>query len=194
MRVLVVYCHPSRNSFTHEVKERFCEGLRDADHEIVMSDLYKMGFHTDMSEEEFLRETYYRSDLPLPEDVRAEQKKIESCDGIAFIYPVFWIEAPAKLVGWFDRVWTAGYAYADCNMKILDKALFIAAAGKTMQSLDETGNRAAMETVMLGDRINQRAKEKQMVFLDGISHYDEELLQRMKPQHLETAYRLGLEF
>lgn len=194
MRVLVVYCHPSRSSFTHEVKERFCEGLRDADHEIVMSDLYEMGFHTDMSEEEFLRETYYRSDLPLPEDVRAEQKKIESCDGIAFIYPVFWTEAPAKLVGWFDRVWTAGYAYADCNMKILDKALFIAAAGKTMQSLDETGNRAAMETVMLGDRINQRAKEKQMVFLDGISHYDEELLQRMKPQHLETAYRLGLEF
>ncbi len=194
MRVLVVYCHPSRSSFTHEVKERFCGGLRDAGHEIVMSDLYGMDFRTDMSEEEFLRETYYRSDLPLPEDVIAEQKKIESCDGIAFIYPVFWTEAPAKLVGWFDRVWTAGYAYADCNMKILDKALFIAAAGKTLQSLDETGNRTAMETVMLGDRINQRAKEKRMVFLDGISHYDEELLQRMKPQHLDTAYRLGLEF
>lgn len=194
MRVLVVYCHPSRSSFTHAVKERFCDGLRDAGHEIVMSDLYGMDFRTDMSEEEFLRETYYRSDLPLPEDVIAEQEKIESCDGIAFIYPVFWTEAPAKLVGWFDRVWTAGYAYADCNMKILDKALFIAAAGKTLQSLDETGNRTAMETVMLGDRINQRAKVKQMVFLDGISHYDEELLQRMKPQHLETAYRLGLEF
>lgn len=194
MRVLVVYCHPSCSSFTHEVKECFCGGLRDAGHEIVMSDLYGMDFRTDMSEEEFLRETYYRSDLPLPQDVIAEQKKIESCDGIAFVYPVFWTEAPAKLVGWFDRVWTAGYAYADCNMKILDKALFIAAAGKTLQSLDETGNRTAMETVMLGDRINQRAKKKRMIFLDGISHYDEELLQRMKPQHLETAYRLGLEF
>ncbi len=194
MRVLVVYCHPSRTSFTHEVKERFCEGLRAAGHEIVMSDLYDMDFRTDMTEEEFLRETFYRADLPVPRDVRAEQEKIESCDGIAFIYPVFWTEAPAKLVGWFDRVWTAGYAYADCTMRMLDKALFIACAGKTLQSLEDTGNKAAMETVMLGDRINQRAREKRMVFLDGISHYDEELLQRMKPQHLETAYELGRTF
>lgn len=194
MRVLVVYCHPSSTSFTHEVKERFCEGLRAAGHEIVMSDLYDMDFRTDMTEEEFLRETYYRAELPVPVDVRAEQKKIESCDGIAFIYPVFWTEAPAKLVGWFDRVWTAGYAYADCTMRILDKALFIACAGKTLQSLEETGNKAAMETVMLGDRINQRAREKLMVFLDGISHYDEELIAQMKPKHLETAYELGRTF
>lgn len=194
MRVLVVYCHPSRTSFTHKVKERFCEGLADAGHEIVMSDLYDMDFRTDLTEEEFLRETYYRADLPIPEDVRTEQEKIESCNGIAFIYPVFWTEAPAKLVGWFDRVWTAGYAYADCTMKQLDKALFIACAGKTLQSLEETGNKKAMETVMLGDRINQRAKEKRMIFLDGISHYDEELLQRMEAQHLETAYQSGRTF
>lgn len=194
MRVLVVYCHPSRSSFTHEVLESFCKGLNDAGHEIVMSDLYSMDFRTDMSEEEFLRETYYRADLPIPEDVRKEHEKIESCDGIAFLYPVFWTEAPAKLVGWFDRVWSVGYAYADCTMKILGKALFIACAGKTLQSLEETGNKQAMETVMLGDRINQRARDKQMVFLDGISHYDEELIARMKPQHLEAAYRLGYSF
>ncbi len=194
MRVLVVYCHPSRNSFTYEVMEQFCRGLADGGHEIVMSDLYEMDFRTDITEEEFLRETYYRADLPIPDDVRREHEKIESCDGIAFVYPVFWTEAPAKLVGWFDRVWSVGYAYADCTMKILSKALFIACAGKTLQSLEETGNKQAMETVMLGDRINQRAKEKQMVFLDGISHYDEELIARMKPQHLETAYMLGKTF
>ncbi len=194
MKVLVVYCHPSRTSFTYEVYQSFLRGLREAGHEAVVSDLYEMNFRTDMTEEEFLRETYYRADLPVPEDVLAEQKKLESCDAAAFIYPVFWTEAPAKLVGWFDRVWTCGYAYADCTMKPLKKALFIAAAGKTLQSLEETGNARAMETVMLGDRINQRAEEKRMVFLDGISHYDEELLKRMKPRHLETAYRLGAEF
>ena len=194
MRILVVYCHPSRTSFTYEVLRSFMRGLSDAGHEIEISDLYGMDFRTDLTEEEYLRETNYRSDLPVPADVKAEQDKIERADSIAFVYPVFWTEAPAKLVGWFDRVWTAGYAYADCTMKPLDKALFIACTGKTLQSLEETGNKLAMETVMLGDRINQRAKSKQMVFLDGISHYDEALLQRMKPQHLETAYRLGLEY
>lgn len=194
MKIFIVYCHPSRTSFTHEILQSFMRGLREAGHEIILSDLYEIDFRTDLTEAEYLRETHYRADLPVPDDVKAEQEKIEAADAIAFVYPVFWTEAPAKLVGWFDRVWTCGYAYADCNMKILEKALFLASAGKTMESLEETGNKQAMETVMLGDRINQRAKEKSMVFFDGISHYDEELLQRMKPQHLEKAYRLGLEF
>lgn len=31
-----------------------------------------------------------------------EQEKIQNSDAIVFIYPIFWTEAPAKLVGWFD--------------------------------------------------------------------------------------------
>ncbi|MBO4908940.1 MAG: NAD(P)H-dependent oxidoreductase [Lachnospiraceae bacterium] len=54
-----------------------------------------------------------------------EQEKIQNSDAIVFIYPVFWTEAPAKLVGWFDRVWTTGFAYRpDPAMKVLEKALF----------------------------------------------------------------------
>lgn len=194
MNVFIVYCHPSRTSFTHEILESFMRGLREAGHKIILSDLYAMNFRTDLSEEEYLRESNYRADLPVPADVKAEQEKLESADAIVFIYPVFWTEAPAKLVGWFDRVWTCGYAYADCSMKCFEKTLFMASTGKTLQSLEETGNKQAMETVMLGDRINQRAKENRMVFFDGISHYNEPLLQKMKPQHLERAYRLGLDF
>jgi NAD(P)H dehydrogenase (quinone) len=42
-------------------------------------------------------------------------------------------------------------------MKVLEKALFIVCAGKTMKSLMETGEKSAMETVMLGDRIRNSA-------------------------------------
>jgi len=195
MKVFVVYCHPSRNSFTHKVCSRFIEGLESAGHEYVLSDLYAMDFHTDMSEEEYLRETYYRSDVPVPEDVAAEQAKIESSDAIVFVYPVFWTEAPAKLVGWFDRVWTSGYAYTpEPAMKKLEKALCIACAGKSMQSLEETGERAAMEAVMLGDRIRDRAKERRMVILDNITHWNEPLREQCAPEHYQTAFRLGAEF
>jgi len=194
MNVFIVYCHPSKTSFTYEILQSFMRGLHDAGHKTTLSDLYEMDFRTDLTEEEYLRETHYRADLPLCDDVIAEQKKLEAADAVVFVYPVFWTEAPAKLVGWFDRVWSCGFAYADCNMKTLDKALFLACAGKTLQSLEETGNKQAMETVMLGDRINQRAKEKSMVFFDGITHYDEEQSARMKPIHLETAYKLGMDF
>lgn len=195
MRVFVVYCHPSKTSFTYQVYCQFTKGLQAAGHTVVVSDLYEMGFAADMTEAEYLKETFYRSTLPVAEDVRLEQEKIQSCNAIAWIYPVFWTEAPAKLVGWFDRVWTTGFAYTpNPRMKLLDKALVIACAGKTAQALAETGEKAAMETVMLGDRIRDRAKEKEMVVFDGITHWDEPLRNRLSPVHLEKAYRLGQEF
>ena len=106
MKVFVVYCHPSEDSFTRHVRDNFIKGILDSGNEYVLSDLYKMDFKTDMTEAEYLRDAYYNEEPALASDVLAEQAKINSCDGIAFIYPVFWTEAPAKLVGWFDRVWT----------------------------------------------------------------------------------------
>ena len=195
MKVLVVYCHPCQNSFTHRVYEHFIDGLKKSGHEIILSDLYKMNFQTDLTEKEYLRETYYRTDLSLPQDVVAEQKKIQNSDAIVFIYPVFWTEAPAKLVGWFDRVWTTGFAYSpEPTMKTLEKALFIACAGKSTASLTETGEKQAMETVMLGDRIRNRAKEKKMIIFDDITHWNEKLRKEKEPLHLAEAFNLGVEF
>ncbi len=195
MKVFVVYCHPSECSFTYQVYQNFVKGLKDAGHEFVVSDLYKMDFKTDISEEEYLKETFYRADVPVAEDVQIEQEKIQSSDAVVFIYPVFWTEAPAKLVGWFDRVWTTGFAYnPEPQMKTLDKALVIACAGKSMKSLEETGEKNAMETVMLGDRIRSRATRKEMVIFDNITRWKEDLREKTMPVHLNEAYRLGVEF
>jgi len=195
MKVFVVYCHPSRNSFTYQLKEEFLKGLKDANHEFIVSDLYQMKFNGDISEEEYEREAFYRTDIPVPEDVLIEQRKIQESDAIVLIYPVFWTEAPAKLVGWFDRVWTCGFAYdPNPQMKTLKKALFILSAGNTLKSLEETGEAHAMRIVMLGDRIKNRAIEKEMVILDGTTHWDEELREKKIKEHLKTAYNLGFNF
>ncbi len=195
MKVFIVYCHPSKDSFTHEVYKSFERGLTEAGHEILVSDLYEMDFKTDISEEEYLRETYYKAEGTKEKDVLMEQEKIQSSDAIVFIYPVFWTEAPAKLVGWFDRIWTTGFAYnPNPTMKVLEKAMCLVCAGKSMESLIETGEKSAMETVMLGDRIRNRAKEKEMVIFDGITHWDEEVRRKNIPRHLSKAYELGIHF
>lgn len=195
MRVFVVYCHPSKKSFTHDIKQEFLKGLNDANHEFIVSDLYEMNFNEEMSEDEYEREAYYRTDIPVADDVIEEQRKIQESDAIVFIYPVFWTEAPAKLVGWFDRIWTSGFAYnPNPQMKVLKKALFILSAGKTMESLEETGESNAMRTVMMGDRIRNRALEKEMIIFDGTTHWDEEQRKERMAEHLNTAYKLGLNF
>ena len=50
MKVFVVYCHPSEDSFTRHVRDSFLKGIADSGHEYELSDLYRMGFRTDMSE------------------------------------------------------------------------------------------------------------------------------------------------
>ncbi|GLB29914.1 flavodoxin family protein [Lacrimispora amygdalina] len=195
MRVFVVYCHPSKKSFTHDIKQEFLKGLNDSNHEFIVSDLYEMNFNEVISENEYEREAYYKTEIPVADDVIEEQRKIQESDAIVFIYPVFWTEAPAKLVGWFDRIWTSGFAYnPNPKMKILKKALFIVSAGKTMESLEETGESSAMRIVMLGDRIRDRAIEKEMIIFDGTTHWDEEQRKERMAEHLNTAYKLGLNF
>ena len=39
MSLLVVYCHPSKNSFTYAIKESFVKGLEDAGYSYEISDL-----------------------------------------------------------------------------------------------------------------------------------------------------------
>jgi len=191
MKVFIVYCHPSDDSLTREVRDNFIAGLESAGHSYILSDLYKMNFITDMAEDEYLREAFYRRDLSVPADVRSEQEKINASDAIVFIYPVFWTEAPAKLVGWFDRVWTYGFAYGDSRtMKQLEKGLVLCVAGNSAEYFNQTGLGEAMERVMLKDRLFDRVKTKEMIIFDATSR---ELPERelYREKHLKRAFRSG---
>jgi len=191
MRVFIVYAHPSEDSFTREIRDSFIAGLESTGHSYVMSDLYKMNFITDMSEAEYLREAYYRTEAPLPADVIAEQEKINSSDVIAFIFPLFWSDAPAKLVGWFDRVWTYGFAYGENrSMKQLEKGLVICSAGNTMEYFHETGILGVLKKVMLDDRLSDRVKEKNLLILDGTSR-EKPLREQKRQTHLDRVFNAG---
>ena len=191
MKVFIVYAHPSEDSFTRNVRDSFIKGLETAGHSYVLSDLYKMGFVTDISEDEYLREVNYREDLCISNDVLTEQDKINSSDVIVFIYPVFWTEAPAKLVGWFDRVWTVGFAYGNRSMKQLDKGLVICITGHSLQHLKEYGHYESMKTVMLGDRLYDRVKEKDIIILDSTTKFNIEKRLANWDKHLQTAFEAG---
>lgn len=63
MNIFVVYCHPGKISFTHSVKDSFIKGLTDADHNVVISDLYDMQFNPVFSENEYNREAFYNKKI-----------------------------------------------------------------------------------------------------------------------------------
>lgn len=170
MNVLVVYCHPSKNSFTNIVKNSFIKGLEDAGYTYTISDLYEEGFNPVMSESEYVREGFYNIDMPILPDVLREQNRINASDIIVFIYPDFWTASPAMLEGWFQRVWTYGFAYGDSpTMKVLDKALFLITMGGSLNDEIRIKQLEAMKTVMIGDRIKNRAKECEVYAFDQMT-------------------------
>ena len=191
MQVFIVYAHPSEDSFTKNVLDEFVRGLENKGHNYTISDLYKMNFRSDISEAEYLREANYREDLPLETDVIAEQDKINLSDMIVFIYPVFWSEAPSKLVGWFDRVWTYGFAYGKKTMKVLHKALVLCITGRTVEHLKEHGQYESMKNIMLDDRLYDRVTEKEMIFLDGTTRFYPELRKNNWNKHLKKVYEIA---
>ena len=190
MKIFIVYCHPSEASFTKNMCDAFIKGVTDSGNEYIISDLYKMGFQTDMTEEEYIRDANYRNTPNVAKDVLAEQEKINSSDAIAFIYPVFWTEAPAKLVGWFDRVWTYGFAYGEKTMKELDKAVILCSAGNPIEHLEEYGLLDSMKRVMLGDRLFGRAKQMEFIVFDNTSR-ENELREKNWDANLQKAYEIG---
>lgn len=194
MKVFIVYCHPSEDSFTKNIRDAFIKGITDSGNEYIMSDLYAMDFKTDITEQQYLRDAKYKNIPFTEEDVLAEHEKINSADAIVFIYPVFWTEAPAKLVGWFDRVWTYGFAYGDDKkMKMLDKAMMLCIAGTPIEKLEHFGLLASMKKVMLGDRLFNRAKQSEFVVFDGTSRMLETRESKWD-SHIETAYEKGRNF
>ena len=171
MNILIVYSHPSKKSYTFQVLEHLKSEISKQNWNLEISDLYAMNFQSDMSEKEYEREGFAKTELPISNDVLDEHAKIEKADCIIFLYPVWWSDCPAKLKGWFDRVYSVGYAYGQNEtsqkMKTIPFGLVICTAGHPNAFLEEIEMAQSMETIMLKDRLGKRFENKEMLILGG---------------------------
>ena len=204
MLVHIVYAHPRHDSFTGALLDAFCEGLAEAGHRCTVSDLYQMGFNPVLDATQYVRESTHQATRPVPDDVAAEQAKLDAADAWAFVYPVWWTDCPAILKGWFDRVWTVGYAYEPghlnanralphlvASMRPAKVALVLCAAGHTEAELRASGCYQAMETTMMTDRIATRATRKRFVVFGGSAGLDPQTWAVQRTAHLGEARRIG---
>ena len=197
MYVYILFAHPARRSFSRLVLEAFCKGLEQAGHGYEINDLYQTRFCSEMDSEQYRREVGLDPNAPVPGDVRAEQEKLERADALAFVFPLWWSDCPAKLKGWFDRVFTYGYAYfydqaEQRHTKIdIEKALVITSAGHTVEHLEETGVAESMRRIMLDDRLlGVGVKAADLQVLGGMMPGDE----TFKDANLKRAFELGVGF
>ncbi|KQW72411.1 NAD(P)H-dependent oxidoreductase [Ensifer sp. Root127] len=124
MNVLIVYAHPEPKSFNGAMKDLAIETLTAAGHDVVVSDLYAMGFNPVAGPDDFVGEasnpeffslateqTKACEDGTIAPDIAAEMEKLKRADLVIFQFPVWWFGLPAILKGWADRVFARGFAY-----------------------------------------------------------------------------------
>lgn len=111
MNVLVVYSHPNRNSLNGAFLGRTLEGLgENVDVESVEElDLYSEGFDPLLRFDENKR----RRDMYKDPVFEKYRNQLTAADTLVFIYPIWWGRPPAMLLGYFDQVFSSGFAYKD---------------------------------------------------------------------------------
>jgi len=105
--MLVIYAHFDRSGHNGEVLRTVeeCLGTRKIPYEVL--DLYASGFDPILRAEDVKARGKSAHDAT----VRALQEKIESERDFVFIYPTWWTNVPAMLKGFYDRVFSAGFAF-----------------------------------------------------------------------------------
>ncbi len=106
-RALVVYCHPSSDSFVATVRDRVVAGLTAGGADVRLTDLYADDFEPALSATE-------RADHLGPgtdPSIASYTDDLQWCDTLVLVYPTWWSGQPAMLKGWMDRVWVSGVAW-----------------------------------------------------------------------------------
>ena len=108
MNILVVYCHPSEESFCAKLAQACVRKLEADGHTVVFRDLYKERFDPVLSEAEF---SQYHTALVGSSKIGAYCGDLAKVEGILFVYPTWWYGMPATMKGYLDRVWLPGVAF-----------------------------------------------------------------------------------
>ena len=120
MRVFIVHAHPEPQSFNGAMTRAATEALTAAGHEVIVSDLYAMGFNPVSDRRNFATvhdPNYYRQQAEeayaaavdgFAPDVQTEMGKLFWSDALILQFPLWWFGLPAILKGWVDRVFASG--------------------------------------------------------------------------------------
>lgn len=181
---LVVVAHPRPDSLTAHIARLTARRLTAAGYRIDLLDLNAEDFDPRMTEAD-LPDWNNREKTYSPE-VERHMRRILDADVIVAVFPVYWMQVPALLKGWIDRVWNYGFAYGRSKPRL---------AGKRMLWLGLAGAADDDEVVGLMQQSLSTQLDEGIAYYCGLTHSSVGLLPgaEEKPQRLDAEGNLLLD-
>lgn len=110
---LIVITHPDSTSLSHQIANHIAKHLTNQGMNVEIADLHKENFKPaiTIADLEAYRGQVVDSDKVIGSDILSEQTRFDRADIVYFVFPIYWWSVPGMLKGWFDRVFTLGWAY-----------------------------------------------------------------------------------
>ncbi|MEM6381388.1 MAG: NAD(P)H-dependent oxidoreductase [Pseudomonadota bacterium] len=108
MRALVVFCHPSPESYSAAICETVASELQGLGADVRTLDLYGRGFQPILTRKEWETHTDTAQNV---DKVADDVAQLQWCDALIFVYPTWWYGPPAMLKGWLEKSMVAGVAF-----------------------------------------------------------------------------------
>jgi len=149
MKHLIIYSHLNPKSFTIAIAEKVAETILAKGGEVKTIDLYADNFDPVMNIND-IEATSGKKELD--KDIVKYQEMISWADKLTFIYPIWWGQMPAQLKGFFDRVFTNGFAFSfdknGHNKLLKDKtAQIFVNIGSPLEVYQQNGMIKALDSV-----------------------------------------------
>ena len=109
MRFLIIFCHPSDESFSAALYHATCNALQKSNHEIKKINLYREKFDPKLSLDEW--NSYLTKTEINIKNLKHHVDDLLWAEGLIFIFPTWMYGPPALLKGWLERVWLPGVAF-----------------------------------------------------------------------------------
>lgn len=103
-KILVMLGHPSNESFSSYLSEKYCEGAKASGNEIKRINVGELTFSP------FLKNGYSKEQMVEP-DIQNAQEQIKWADHLVFVYPTWWATPPALLKAFIERTLLPGFAF-----------------------------------------------------------------------------------
>ncbi|POR04699.1 NADPH:quinone reductase [Alkalispirochaeta sphaeroplastigenens] len=104
MKQLVIFGHPSRESFCNALADEYCMGAIESGSELRRIDLGELSFDPVLHQG-------YAGDQPLEPDLAMARESILWADHLVFLYPTWWAAPPALMKAFVERVFLPGFAF-----------------------------------------------------------------------------------